>query len=548
MKRLLLALSLSFSGGQAFAQGAPPRVPAATEVSKPVMNFIANGEEVAIPNVGFIITPPVGWEVLREGSGASLLFQAPKPKLVPGVAAYRPNIRVMVFGEPKPMDDATKDEFSKIIVDKYSVISSSVANYMVRSSEKVQLQSGINAYLYYTEFLFDSVPTMQMHILVSSGRNHFLMTYTDLASVFEAPNSPGLATAYTSMQGIKLDSAPPERFLQYYYIGGGILALLIFMMMVRLIRVQRMKKLGERIESDDGGDPTTDDDGYGEGSSVSEISDIASHREEDEDEEAHGAQPMTTPPRKAERPSAPRASAPAPARAPAPVPAKPKVSVSAPAPAPRQANFEGRTRKNALQEPPEVSNAVPLSEAAPLSDTWNLDASASRNDNDDEPEHSEISEIRAQPPVASATKSRHQNVKAPVQPPEPSIEDVSNVALLSDILPNTGKEKKKKGLFGWGKGKKKDDDDADDDDGEHTVVSGRDSDGDEDWDKASRTKARDRGVKAESPAPKPKAKAVSQAKTSSSAIANSGPKAKGENDGWNLSESHGDSDSEEDDD
>ena len=606
MKRLLLALTL-YSAGQAFAQGAgaPPPVPA--ELPKTPTTFIANGEEVEIPNLGFSLTPPTGWEVIRNGSGASLLFQAPKPNEKPGVVTYQANIRVMAFDDPRPMDDSTKDEFNKIILDKYSVISSRVSNYLIRSAEKVQLSNGTNAYLYYAEFMFDTTPTMQMHILVSNAHHHFLMTYTDMASVFEAQDSPGLAIAYTSMQSVKLDSVPPERFTKYYYFGGALLALFFLMITVRIVRVQKMKRLGERIESEDGGDNTSYGDSY---TGVSQISEMAvrakpkkrsrDEYEEDvqednyshddnhdhDDDEMPETRERTAPStRTSERPRAPSApapmpapkpaprapSAPAPSPAPAPraapVAAKPKASPApAPAPAPRPmpsnspapkpANFEARTRKTAVSiddvPPPEVSavsSAWDLGDIQPANTKQSY--SQDRDDDDEGHEQDEaddVAEVYNEPAVTSAAKSRHQSSKPRAKEPEMDL-DQSNVALLSDILPNSGEPKKKKGLFGWGKGKKKEKDD-DDDYGSGSSMTSADLDGDDDWDKGSKKKAKDSGYRDDDDEPvaksKTRAQSVPQAKSSSNVKTSKAPQT--EVDGWNLADSSGspDADDEED--
>ncbi|MBC7660463.1 MAG: hypothetical protein H7249_12265 [Chitinophagaceae bacterium] len=466
MKRLLLALSLVSAA--ALAQSAPPHVPA--EAPKTPTQFVAQGEAVEIPEAGFTITPPQGWTVIRDGSGASLLFQGPKPQEKPGVVTLQPNIRVMKFEGPRPMDDSTKEEYSKIIVDKNSTLSNRISNYSIRSAERVKLQNGIDAFLFYTEFTFDSTPTMQMHVLVSSASKHFLMTYTDLASVFEKENSPGLAVAYTSMQGVKLDSAPPDRFLMFYYIGAGIAALFVLLLITRIIRGQRMKRLGERIESEDGGEEVSTDDDDDSKSAIAELDDDHDHKShgthDDEydtgdTEEAHHSEEVPLPKTKAAPIPAPKVAVKTPApkvevTAPAPVPKvevkvkvpipapAPKVEVKAPkveakekAPAPKPkekakvepvatgvARFEGRVRKNTTSAtvPPasQPMSEAPQSHSTPLSAAWNLNESEGHSqdhddDDDNEREVSAVSHVQPQPIITSASKSKHQKTTPSVR-------------------------------------------------------------------------------------------------------------------------------------
>ncbi|RZA17980.1 MAG: hypothetical protein EOP10_21795, partial [Proteobacteria bacterium] len=309
MRGLLLAVGLILSGvSSAQGAGGPPPVPEA-KPPEPT-TFVAQGEAVEIPAEGFTIVPPVGWQVVKNNPGTTLLFQGPKVEPKPGEITYQANIRIMSL-EPEPMDDLSKDKYSKLILENSSKLGG-ISGYNLRSTDKVTLASGSLGYLYYTEFSLGAVPMMQMHVLASSAKHAYLMTYTDLASAFEGENSPALATAYTSMQSVKLDSKPADRFAQYYVIGGIVVALLLLLIITRFVRSYSMKRLGDRIESEDGGETSARD----EDDEVSGFAEIGSgsrrHRDEDEDEEQ---MPET---REAQRPAAKAKSAPVPApRAPA---------------------------------------------------------------------------------------------------------------------------------------------------------------------------------------------------------------------------------------
>ncbi len=455
MKSLFLALGLTICGlAHAEASGTPPAVPAATPAAP--STFIANGERIEIKEAAFTIVPPSGWEVLKNFSGASYYFQAPKIEAEPGVVTYQSNIRVMVLNEPKPIDDTTKDEVGKLIVDKNGALPG-ITNYAIRSADKVTLQGGAEGFLYYTEFSLGSTPMMQMHIMTSSATKTFLMTYTDLASVFEAENSPGLTTAYTSLQSATVDSKPAERFAQYYVVGGGVLALILLLIIIRVIRGFNMKRLGEKIESEDPSDTARsdddDDDPYSDAVEIQ--SSVARIDDEDMPETREATKPMP----KVNKPVA--APTPPPAAKAAPkAPSVPKPAPVAPA-APAFARDE-RTKVTGTTPPPLA--AAPQSEH----DEWQ------------EAPASELVETKPKT-VVTTKKAKPQKVANPAKMKDLEADDQENseVARISEILPNTGDSKKKKGFFSWGKGKKDDDDEID-------MSSKKGHIGDEDsWDEES---------------------------------------------------------------
>ncbi len=483
MKRLLLALSLSLLAGQGLAEGpgAPPPVPAASP-----NNFVANGEAIDIPGTGFSIVPPTGWEVQREGGGTAVVFQGPKPEEKPGVTVYRGNIRIMRIAEGLPMDDQTKENFKKDLMEKFPA-SNRISNYNIRSAERVQLASGAEGFLYYSEMTYDALPIMAMHVLISSATDHFLITYMDIAKNFEQENSPALTTAYTSIQSAKLETAPAERFTTYYYVGGGIGALLLLLIFVRIARGLRMKKLGESLESEDGGDDNGG--GYDNTSTMTRVSSrgrsSASYEDEDDDDGHESyAQPAT---REAPKPQ-PKAPAPAPVAkkaapapipkttpAPAPTPA-PAMKSPAPPPAAKAAEPPRRPEPAPISEISSVAASEhPVSDAAPLTGAaWNL-----KEEEADEDFTSDVSVIQKkkdkEKPAPKAVKSKHQT-KGKTKEVEPEDnEDMSTVARLSEVIPQNVEVKRKKSFFSWGKSKAKD-----------TAVDHDEVDGDDDWDNESR--------------------------------------------------------------
>lgn len=450
MRGLFLTLGLILSG-LSFAQGegSPPPVPAATP-TEPVP-VIAQGETVTIEGAGFTITPPIGWEIVEGGAGASFLFQAPKVEAIPGgPVVYQSNLIIAAMNGPRPFDETTQKEFSDWIMTKGPNLAT---NYNIRSSDKVTLQGGDEGFLYFTEFTQGGQPMMQMIIMVSSASKHFLMTYTDLATVFETGSSPEYTAAFNAMHSAKLDSKPPERWTQHYIAAGLVLALLVLMIIIRVVRGYNMRKLGDRIDSDDGDSSSRDDDD--DDDDVSGIAQFKGHSNnrssDDDDDDFNTGMPETReavrPAPKSAKRSAPAPVQPAAPRAPAPAP---KPAPRAPAPPPASEFAEENLEKTTSAGKAAKNKVVSEHEEEEDYGSWK-----------DEP-RSDLSDIQPQPITTKKAKPQKVANPAKMKDLEDDGTEASDVARLSEILPNTGDTKKKKGLFGWGKGNDAAGDDEDD--------------------------------------------------------------------------------------
>ena len=240
-------------------------------------------ENIEIPDTGFSIIPPRNWSIQRNALGSSLIFEAPKN---PG-SNYQPTIQVMVFNGYRYVDDLTENEYGKIILDKFSKASNRISDYHLRSADAIQMQTGQPALLYYTEFNLDNVAMMQMHILISSDKNHFLMSYTDLAKTFEDENSPGLAIAYASMHSARVAREAPSAMVSSDRCRQHIMLLLGLLFCIRFIRSRRISQLGDEFEEENTSrrsfKKSPQDDFGDEGSSVLAIIDENDEQDSAED-------------------------------------------------------------------------------------------------------------------------------------------------------------------------------------------------------------------------------------------------------------------------
>lgn len=192
---------------------------------------ISDGAPITIEDKGFTMTPPDGWEVHRNYPNTTLLLQAPdNPRL-----RYRRTIQVMSFSGPQYIDELSAEKFSDVIVRKFSSAAQGLSGYRVRNYLPVELESGLDGYLYYAEFKVNNVDLMQMHILVSSATRHFLMTFTDLAEYFDTENAPQdhLNEAWVSLGSVRLDSVGPSRFALPVTIVLSIFGLLFLFWAIR---------------------------------------------------------------------------------------------------------------------------------------------------------------------------------------------------------------------------------------------------------------------------------------------------------------------------
>ena len=196
----------------------------------------SDGSRVIVEGRGFSMIPPEGWEVSTDHPQLSLLMQVPYEKGM----KYQRTIQVASFRGHKFIDNTTAQEFEELIERKFSRASASIEDYRIRDHHQVDMADGRKGLLFYSEFVLDGVALMQMHVLVSTDKRHFLMTFTDLADHFEE-NQGGdyLARAWDSMITIELDGKTPSRFGPTIKMGIGIVAVILFFMMIGVIRKRR---------------------------------------------------------------------------------------------------------------------------------------------------------------------------------------------------------------------------------------------------------------------------------------------------------------------
>lgn len=232
------------------ASGTPNEAP--PEAALPAENengfYISDGSAVSVKDKGITITPPVDWEYSLTYPDSTMLMQVPEQP----DAQYRRTIQITSFAGAFYFTEADIADFEKKLVDRFSSGDSSIANFRVRNHMPVDLDGGVKAHLFYTDFTIGDAELMQMHVLVSSENRHFLSTYTDLAAYFDvdAAPAPHLNEAWEVMNSIKLETvaaSPMASAFQFFMVGG--LAALLFLGFT-LMR-NRLKAQEYKVYADD---------------------------------------------------------------------------------------------------------------------------------------------------------------------------------------------------------------------------------------------------------------------------------------------------------
>ena len=194
---------------------------------------ISDGSRINVKGKGFSIIPPAGWEIHTEFPNMSLLLQVPFKKGL----VYQRTIQVMIIKGSSYIDDITRKKYEEILVRKFSRVTESIKNYRIRNHLLTKMSDGREGILYYAEFTLEERKMMQAHILVSSSKHSYLLTYTDLIEHFEGDESSKYLTkAWESMTSILLVGDAPVRFQKMFLFGLLIIAILILLILFYLIR------------------------------------------------------------------------------------------------------------------------------------------------------------------------------------------------------------------------------------------------------------------------------------------------------------------------
>lgn len=172
---------------------------------------VSSGQRISLPDKGFSIIPPAGWSIDKDFSGVSLLLKPP----IEDVKIKR-TLQVMRFSGPLYIDAESAHKFFRKTKKKFEALNSGVKNYKMRNYTFVKTKAGASAVLLYVDYLLSDRHMMQAHLLVSSKKKYFVMTYTDTEESISSV-SLGYREAWDAMISIKLPNYIGSRYATYYY-------------------------------------------------------------------------------------------------------------------------------------------------------------------------------------------------------------------------------------------------------------------------------------------------------------------------------------------
>ena len=235
-------------------------------------------ERFEYPDKGFSIVPPAGFEVHENAGGVFLNFREPPRKGL----VYQRNIQVFWNNEFRYIDEATAQEISEEIAAKFTKYNPHVQDY--RSSEYQIIDVGEHkGILFYNQYRIDASEIQHIILLVSSNKDHYLVTFTDLLKNYDAnkENDSYNDLWWNCFSSIGLSGKPPHRYQNYIIAGGAIGIFLLFCAPIYLFRRRRSASYYNSFADDSLGQEETFDTPT---SSSDEDDDFVFDDDDDEDD------------------------------------------------------------------------------------------------------------------------------------------------------------------------------------------------------------------------------------------------------------------------
>ena len=217
---------------------------------------LAEGERFEYPDKGFSIVPPVGFEVHENAGGVFLNFREPPRKGL----LYQRNIQVFWNNDFRYIDEATANEIAEEIGAKFTKYNPHVQDYRLSKHQIVDVgeHKGI---MFYNNYRIDTSEIQHIVLLVSSAKDHYLITFTDLLKNYDANQEDESYNDlwWNCFSSIGLSGKPPHRY-QNYIIAGGAVGVLLFLCLISyLFRRRRSASYYDSFADDSLGQEETFD-------------------------------------------------------------------------------------------------------------------------------------------------------------------------------------------------------------------------------------------------------------------------------------------------
>ena len=201
---------------------------------------ISDGKAIQLSDTEIWITPPKGWELLKNHLGKAVVIQESKPKKeIYGKATYQRNLTVAVAHTPMPTDDVTVSQLRTKLVDSFSKYGKDFT--LADKVEYFDFNSKNDGVLIYSFLKLGGEEMTQAHVFVSGREKSLLMTYTDFSKRFEEDQEV-FSQIWKTMTTAHLKGQSPNRYEEYILpaaVSGALFLLLIVFIIVRKIRAKK---------------------------------------------------------------------------------------------------------------------------------------------------------------------------------------------------------------------------------------------------------------------------------------------------------------------
>lgn len=218
--------------------------------------FVSNGQPLFLEETKLEITPPEGWQVIRDFPNMTLVMQPEKADVKinkdRSKTKFQRNISVVTRKNGIPIDDRTAAAMRENLETKMGK-DALVSEFQIVEEKFLNFSTGSDALMFYTAMKLDGFDMMQLHILVSGSHHHYLLSYTDLADNF-AKQDESFQKAWAAMTSVTVEGLAPKRYQKIATYGGALLGLILLVTLLRRRaqkkRLKYYEELGNEIYSD----------------------------------------------------------------------------------------------------------------------------------------------------------------------------------------------------------------------------------------------------------------------------------------------------------
>lgn len=207
---------------------------------------LSDGSALYLEKPKVWVTPPVGWEVLKDRYGKAVIMQEPKSdEVVYDKPTYQRNITVAIANEPTPIDDATITALKDRLIESFSKYGKDFS--LAANHELFDYRTQKDGVIIYSFLKVNGFDLTQLHVYVSGDKQNVLSTYTDLTERFDS-GSEEFAMAWNALTSIQVEGAPEPRFQQLILVGSAIGGLVILMLVITVLRSVLAKRAYDKEE------------------------------------------------------------------------------------------------------------------------------------------------------------------------------------------------------------------------------------------------------------------------------------------------------------